>query len=103
MLDAVVGMTLGRPLMLYGSPPLPLPQDVDDEGTPYVPTPNHSWLDFYNETIKLYRILADVIPHIYDRCYGQVEQGHRNNTFEGTLDIKDRISQLETQIPSHLH
>lgn len=103
ILDAVVSMTLGRPLMLHGSPPLPLPQDVDGEGAPYVPTPSHSWLDFYNETIKLYRILADVISHIYDRCNDQVEQGNRNNTFEGTLEIDDRISQLETRIPSHLH
>jgi hypothetical protein len=103
MLDAVVSMTLGRPLMLYGSPLLPPPQHVNGEDTPDPQMPGHSWLDFYNETIKLYRILADVIFHIYNQSSEQGEQSNKNNSFDVTLEIGDRISQLEAQIPDHLH
>lgn len=103
MLDAIVSMALGRPQMLKGSLPLPYPRNMDDKGTFYLPEHHPSWLDFYNESIKLYRILADVMYQIYGHSTGQLEQSNKDNSFDITLAIDAQITAFEAQIPNHLH
>lgn len=102
MLDTVVSMTLGRPLMLYGSPPVPLPQGVDVEEEAQSQEEHTSFLSFYNESIKLYRIMADVLLHIYGQHDAQTDSKDKEHNFDVTLELDARISKLETQLPSHL-
>jgi len=75
---------------------------MHDKDTSDLQTAGHSWLEFYSESIKLYRILADVVSHIYNETSEQLEQSNKNNSFDLTLEIDARISALEAEIPSHL-
>ncbi|KEQ92995.1 hypothetical protein AUEXF2481DRAFT_345350 [Aureobasidium subglaciale EXF-2481] len=102
MLDAIVSMTLGRPQMLRESLLLPYPRNMNDKDMTYLPEHHPSWLNFYNESIKLYRILADVMSQIYGHSTGQSEQNSKDS-FDITLDIDAQITRFEAQVPDHLH
>lgn len=111
MLDAVVSMTLGRPLMLHKYRAVPLPSLLSDEGL--IKPEIHSdtdppFIHFFVQTLKLYQILADIIVHVYEEESVTIDNlGQRNRKgfeiLQYVLAHDDLISTLEAQIPDHLH
>lgn len=112
-LDAVVSMTLGRPLMLSNSNHIPLPQAVDDE---YLSSPDRqpaghvSWVEFFVQTIKLYNMLAEVVSHMYTISPSRPANPSRNSekstgfgSFAFIQEMDAAISAFEDGIPDHLH
>ncbi|KAK5218983.1 hypothetical protein LTR72_008165 [Exophiala xenobiotica] len=112
-LDAVVSMTLGRPLMLSNSNHIPLPQAVDDE---YLSSPDSqpaghvSWVDFFVQTIKLYSMLADVVSQMYTTSPSRPIEASRNSykhigfdSFAFIQEMDTEISAFEDGIPDQIH
>lgn len=68
-LDIIVSMTLGRPAMLLGYSNRSLPGPIDgDEEFPIIQRVsgrNLSLIDFFYETVKLYRIVGRILSNIY--------------------------------------
>ncbi|KIX03970.1 uncharacterized protein Z518_07523 [Rhinocladiella mackenziei CBS 650.93] len=113
ILDAVVSMTLGRPLMLDKYQQIPLPRAIDDE---YLADPDSqpaghiSWVHFYVQSIKLYGMLADVISQMYantaakpTESLGFNDKGLGSSSSAFILEMDSAISEFERQIPDHLH
>ena len=109
VLDAVVSMTLGRPLMLYQYGDIPNPGGVDDE---YLTDKNDqpqdqlSRIQFFVETVKLYKLMADVVTHLYHRS-GESEDASGKSIITGSIDFiletDKKISAFEDQVPAQLH
>lgn len=107
-LDIVVSMTLGRPAMLLGSKArgLPKPLDSGEESLPLTTndkiTP--SSIDFFAETVKLYRIVGRVLLNIYrindeqDERSGTEEE--RNE--ETMLQLSNELSKFADGLPETL-
>jgi hypothetical protein len=108
-LDIVVSMTLGRPAMLLGSKarslPIPLasgeeslPTMVDDKIQP-------SSIDFFVETVKLYRIVGRILLNIYrindeqDERSGAAEDD-RND--EMTKELDNELTRFADKLPETL-
>ncbi|KIW24396.1 uncharacterized protein PV07_10114 [Cladophialophora immunda] len=105
MLDAVVSMTLGRPLLLYKFSEIPLPIPVDDEflGDPATqPRDRVSLIHFYIESIKVYEILADVVSQVYDLSAPARSNTKSDSNVDTILNIEAAISKLEKNLPDHL-
>lgn len=113
MLDSVVGMTLGRPLILHRYRSLPLPNLLSDEQLSYqkVPfdPPGPLFIHFYIQSLQLYQILADILARLYEGDPAAThESGNtaRPDTFahlDFVLEYDDKITAFEAQIPPHLH
>lgn len=118
ILDAIVSMTLGRPLMLYRYQQIPLPGAIDDEylASPETqPASQVSYMHFYVQTIKLYSMLADVVAQMYANTATKSvadSLGGTNNdrttgagfgSFAFIQEMDAAISEFEEQIPHHLH
>lgn len=106
MLDAVVSMTLGRPLLLHEYPPIPLPLAIDDEyliDPDAQPEDHVSWMHFLIHNIKLYGILADVGSEIYDLSPHPLVTKTNDNNVNRILELDAAISKLEDGLPTHLH
>lgn len=111
-LDAVVSMTLGRPLMLHQQLQIPLPKAIDDEylSDPQLQPVNHvSWVEFYVQSIKLYRLLSHTISQMYAPLVGTSAATSSNSdkpagvgSFAFILETDAAISELEQQVPTHL-
>ncbi|KIW14389.1 hypothetical protein PV08_07171 [Exophiala spinifera] len=111
-LDAVVSMTLGRPLML--SPPgnIPLPRAIDDY---YLDRPNGqppgypSRLEFFVRSVKLYVMLGQVVSQIYAPSSTPQVSGQSSAKFANFGDfafvqrMDTDIAAFEADIPHHLH
>ena len=109
LLDTVVSITLGRPLMLYGSGEVSHPQAINDEHLASAEKHSQdsiSRIRFFVETVKLHDLMADVAPNLYDRSR-DVEKSS-GKVFVGAsvdfvLDIEKKISLFEEEIPVILH
>ncbi|RVX73674.1 hypothetical protein B0A52_02564 [Exophiala mesophila] len=113
MLDAVVGMTLGRPLILHRYRSLPLPHLISDEqlycqNVPVDP-PGPIFIHFFIQSLQLYQILADILARLYEGDPAAThESGNtaRPDTFahlDFVLEYDDKITAFESQIPQHLY
>lgn len=107
-LDIVVSMTLGRPAMLLGSKARGLPRPLDSGEENLQPTTNDkstpSSIDFFAETVKLYRIVGRVLLNIYRI---NDEQDERSGTEEGrneemTLQLSNELSKFADGLPETL-
>lgn len=126
LMDRVVSMTYGRPLMVgtRSAMAVPLPQPMPDELLPSEFTgpqifsseqePHPSAIDFYVSSLKLYDILHDVLSNFY-----HVHNEQNTRTFEGPYDryfgrsqayvsqpsvfeLERALEKWEDELPSHL-
>lgn len=114
LLDIVVGLTLGRPLMLYKHRQPLIPRAIDDENfsvnqvVPNEPGISLSRVEFYIQAIKLYEIMAEVLSHIHTNTATERAElpGHANQIFHSfpiILGIDSKISKWEEELPDYLH
>ncbi|KAI5949270.1 hypothetical protein KGF57_004869 [Candida theae] len=103
LMDRIVSMTLGRPMMVVqnseqGEVPLCLDDEyIKDEEVLLMDVP--SKLDFFAQTIKLYNILADILNSVYPN-------DQLDNNPQILLDIfkfEHRLHNFEANLPNHLH
>ncbi|KAK9482299.1 fungal-specific transcription factor domain-containing protein [Lipomyces starkeyi] len=99
VMDRMVSMTFGRPLMIPYAFDINLPAAVDDQ---YItdssigeqPLDEPSIQFFFIETIKLYDILAPILVQVYKL------QGH--SRFETSVESQESVCQDIIRIDSHL-
>ncbi|KAK6386010.1 hypothetical protein LTS17_001584 [Exophiala oligosperma] len=114
-LDAVVSMTLGRPLMLANPGNVPLPQAVDDY---YLERPNgqpSGWLStmaFFAESVKLYLMLGQIVSQIYAPTPGPLRSSQASGKTASFTNFGDfafiqrmdtDIAAFEANMPHYLH
>ncbi|KAF2624138.1 hypothetical protein BU25DRAFT_450824 [Macroventuria anomochaeta] len=107
-MDIIVSMTLGRPALLIGSkarsPPAPI--DGDDEyqllnthGNPL------SSIDFFTETVKLYRIIGRILLNIYkdnDEHHEKPDPAEEDRKDDVLLGFQDELAQFARGLPEGL-
>jgi hypothetical protein len=116
LMDRVVGMTFGRPLMILHDFRVDPPCIVDDSlisdsCVGEQPPDKPSLVAFYGETIKLYDILADILKELYevqgcgdsinldDACFpSEIRTALLNNV----MKLENRLGRFKEQIPKHL-
>ncbi|KUJ06725.1 uncharacterized protein LY89DRAFT_404565 [Mollisia scopiformis] len=113
-LDTVVSMTLGRPPITSGQSDVPLPLAVNDDSLDSVSVATSlsniqpPLLVFFGETIKLYKILSEILTGVYklwSRLGGrnQIGQHLRDNAFDTIIKLDYALSDFESNIPNELH
>jgi hypothetical protein len=103
MLDMIIAMALGRPVMLRRRHAVPLPEPTDDEYLLHnIPQPeNHlSDLMFFKETIKLYKVMRDSLAELYKDgpC-----SGSDSRKLDKTVELDSELVNLQGQLPDALH
>ena len=99
IMDRIVSVTMGRPLMVHEASFTNLPVCVDDE---YIddfairPMLQPSKLDFFQQTIKLYNILGDILKTLYS---DQMKDVPLIPTISG---FDERLVKFKSQLPPHL-
>jgi hypothetical protein len=97
MLDAIVSMTLGRPLMLRKSRiPVPKPQllGLKTVSQAEIEHPPHN--DFFLISINLYGILRDVLSELY----GDIDE--KAVCYDAIASYDAAVAGLENDLPTHL-
>jgi hypothetical protein len=95
MLDAILSMTLGRPYMIHKHRiPAPDPQPIEIENGAV--GENMPSTDFFNESIKLYAILREVITKFYS------EVNDVSPSYDAVLAIDSALNDLESSWPPEL-
>jgi hypothetical protein len=103
ILDMIIAMALGRPVMLRRRHAVPLPEPTDDEYLLHnVPQPeNHlSNLMFFKETVKLYRIMREFLAELYKDGAGS---GLDARKLDKTVELDCELGRLQSQLPDALH
>ncbi|KAK6460358.1 putative transcriptional regulatory protein [Scheffersomyces coipomensis] len=101
LMDRIVSMTLGRPLMVTDDITSELPANVDDEyikdeGILFPPATQPSGLSFFSETVKLYDVLAEILKTFYNDEPDYVE------LFLHIFKFEEKLSKFHENIPSHI-
>ena len=98
VIDRNLSMTFGRPPSIPGSfVRMPLPAELPSHdfnatsAAPLTPELSRLSLSFFNATIQLYRILSDVLEHLYEQNLGTMES-------VDTSKMAERISAFETTL-----
>lgn len=119
LMDRFIAMTHGRPTMINRSlvSPLRLPAAVDDEYIPVYPGPfqqpedQPSKVHFFNETLKLYVIMDDILLSFYaherDQTHGKECKNYfgilnTSHDVPSMLEIDNKLYLWEKDLPSHL-
>ncbi|KAG2733895.1 hypothetical protein G9P44_003420 [Scheffersomyces stipitis] len=100
MMDRIVSMTLGRPMMVMHDSRMSLPSAIDDENIlddSYVPSSNPSYMCFFNETVKLYDILADILKIFYSSSEPEFF-----DLFLSIFKIEERLHKFHENVPTHI-
>lgn len=101
-LDIVVSMTLGRPAMLLGSKARSLPRPLEEE----LPTTTDgpSSMDFFTETVKLYRIIGRILLNIYrvDEQSDRTETAEEGPDAETTSELDAELTKFTENLPKTL-
>lgn len=100
MMDRIVSMTLGRPMMVMHDSRMPLPSAVDDENISddsYLPSTRPSYMCFFNETVKLYDILADILKIFYSSSEPEFV-----DLFLSIFQIEERLNKFHDSVPTHI-
>lgn len=123
LMDRIVSMTFGRPLMVTQNFRIRLPTFVNDEyitdekimepiGDP-AGEPRPSILVFFKQTVLLYEILADILKTFYD-AHGNgpvtleadsAQRGCRDHSVDWlkqVIEIDNRLAKWRNNIPVHL-
>lgn len=111
---SVLSMTLGRPMSLSDAWPAQLPRAIDDEymdSTSQLceqPPGVFSCISFYICTIKLYKILGNILTNVYNLYpvlginKSSTDQ-NENNPLDTLVKMDCALSEFESTIPPQLH
>uniref|UniRef100_A0A060T359 ARAD1A07062p n=1 Tax=Blastobotrys adeninivorans TaxID=409370 RepID=A0A060T359_BLAAD len=108
LMDRTVSMTFGRPLMILSDHKVVPPEFIDDK---YItddkiqrPDPaSRSVLQFFEQTLKLYEVLADVI-RFYENVDSTIVQTEeeRLSILSNILQLQGKLRKFKLQIPECL-
>ncbi|KAH6618877.1 fungal-specific transcription factor domain-containing protein [Boeremia exigua] len=106
-MDIIVSMTLGRPAMLVGSSACSLPQPVDTCNEVLVVEGDDTLfsIDFFTETVKLYRIVGRILLSIYkidDDSQERPEHTEDAKKDEIVRDFEHELALFAQKIPTNL-
>ncbi|KAF1929226.1 uncharacterized protein M421DRAFT_134642 [Didymella exigua CBS 183.55] len=108
-LDIVVSMTLGRPAMLLGSKArsLPRPLESGEEDVPILAASNTnpSSIDFFTETVKLYRIVGRILLNVYrsnDEHSENMGAAEEERNKDVTMELNEELAYLAENLPAAL-
>ena len=102
LMDKIVSMTFGRPLMVVQDHVQEAPVYIDDEFITdtcidYPPKEKASVLSFFSETVKLYDILADILKFFYsDTGPDYVD------LFVSIFKFQEKLYDFQDNIPNHI-
>lgn len=108
LMDRTVSMTFGRPLMILSDHKVVPPEFIDDKyitddkiQRPNPPSP--SVLQFFEQTLKLYEVLADVI-RFYENVDSTIVQTEeeRLTILSNILQLQGKLRKFKLQIPECL-
>ncbi|KAK2757316.1 hypothetical protein FQN54_004830 [Arachnomyces sp. PD_36] len=115
MMDLVVSMTLGRPSMNSHLPSVPLPSTIDDHSLVKSTVSDQEWgntpthMVFYVYTVKLYRILDDIMSDVYmawrngtGRNAAVTERKPKQPGLDVIIDIDSKLCAYESDLPAFL-
>ncbi|KAK6459482.1 putative transcriptional regulatory protein [Scheffersomyces xylosifermentans] len=100
LMDRIVSMTLGRPMMVTEDSGMQLPLGVDDEyisDTSILPSSRPSGLNFFLETVKLYDILADILKSFYS-----IKEPSFVNLYLSIFQFEERLHHFHENVPQHI-
>lgn len=102
LMDRVVSMTLGRPLMITEQNSIAYPLSIDDENITdliihYNPPGTPSHVHFFIQCIKLYDILADIHKKFYS-----VEQPDYEKLYLDILSLDQSLNNFKDEVPKFL-
>ncbi|GAD96717.1 predicted protein [Paecilomyces variotii No. 5] len=111
LLDTVLSMTLGRPPTTSYKSAIPLPSAIDDEylipGESNCKQPENvfSRTTFFVQTIKLNRILSEVLSEVYDPWNNMTdesggEEGLKNQLMTIVAGLDTKLEHFEKDLPS---
>ncbi|KAH7010548.1 fungal-specific transcription factor domain-containing protein [Ilyonectria destructans] len=113
LLDMHVSMTLGRPTMTTHMSNVPLPSHLDDAKGGVEPTAssenrNHSRMQFFNESIRLSKILEGILLKVYRpwkselRSDGSCDGQQDPTSLQDLLELDARLSRFQNSVPGFL-
>ncbi|KAF3008669.1 hypothetical protein E8E13_009010 [Curvularia kusanoi] len=110
-LDIIVSMTLGRPAMLIGSTTRSIPAPIDGDSELVLQDSNEgpiSSIEFFGETVKLYRIIGRILLSIYKINDGHSERvaaaADETKTREGiVIGFDEDLTRFEADLPKGLY
>ncbi|KAK2737278.1 hypothetical protein FQN55_001204 [Onygenales sp. PD_40] len=100
IMDIVVSMTYGRPSMTSHLDSVPLPDTVEERQGP-------SLMTFYATTIRLYKILDDILSDVYNAWRARPRQEHSSSrnqwSFDTLIELERRLCTYESDLPPFLN
>lgn len=105
-MDIIVSMTLGRPAMLVGSKARSLPGSMDGDETFGLQNTRGnplSTIDFFTETVKLYRIIGRILLNIYNVSDQSLESTEELRQEGSLLDCDDKLTEFIRELPEGLN
>ncbi|KAK2812641.1 hypothetical protein FQN50_001287 [Emmonsiellopsis sp. PD_5] len=100
IMDIVASMTYGRPSMTSHLASVPLPDTAGERQTP-------SLMTFYSATIRLYKILDDILSDVYNVWRAGPRQEHSSSRSQGSFDtlieLERRLCTYESDLPPFLN
>ncbi|CUM49412.1 uncharacterized protein AC631_05750 [Debaryomyces fabryi] len=102
LMDKIVSMTFGRPLMVVEDQAMNPPVYIDDEyvhdtNINYPPIEKPSVLRFFSETVKLYNIMADILKFFYADPAPEYM-----DLFVGIFSFQKRLYVFQGNIPNYI-
>jgi len=106
-MDIIVSMTLGRPAMLIANSTRSLPSTLDSQAEALVTEGEDSLfsIDFFTQTIKLYRIVGRILLNIYktnDESHDGPSPTENHRREDLVRDFEDELAQFNQGIPRRL-
>jgi hypothetical protein len=104
-------MTLGRPMLLSDKWPVQLPRPIDDRYIDFTSAICHQPPDifsrtyFFIHTIKLYKILGEILSSVYNTASGGEAPGERaeSSPLDAIVKMDCALSDFESNIPPELY
>lgn len=109
IMDRIASTTFGRPLMITQDFGVDYPVFIDDDCitdrailSPTISSPPSIML-FFQHTIKLYDVLADILRSFYDICMPENhESDPRTGMLKTVLEIEGKLDEFRQRLPAHL-
>ncbi|KAJ8105521.1 hypothetical protein OPT61_g10123 [Boeremia exigua] len=106
-MDIIVSMTLGRPAMLVGTPARSLPRPLDGFNEALIVDGGDTLfsIDFFTETVKLYRIVGRILLNIYkihDEPHTESGLAGDNGKEEVVRAFEADLARFRREIPDKL-
>ncbi|KAA8915718.1 hypothetical protein TRICI_002125 [Trichomonascus ciferrii] len=109
IMDRIASTTFGRPLMITQDFGVEYPVFIDDDCitdrailSPTLSAPPSIML-FFQHTIRLYDVLADVLKSFYDICMPENQEADpRTDMLKTVLEIEGKLDEFRQRLPVHL-